>query len=54
MKWIINVIFREAGPLMVSPTGQFITPSSCPADELIAYMGKHLDEATQLLTEYNM
>lgn len=39
---------------MVSPTGQFITPSSCPADELITYIAKHLDEAMLLLTEYSM
>ncbi|XP_041983194.1 T-cell activation inhibitor, mitochondrial [Aricia agestis] len=48
------VVEPEAGPLMVSPTGQFITPSSCPADELIAYIGNHIDEATQLLTEYSI
>ncbi|KAM3964248.1 T-cell activation inhibitor, mitochondrial [Aphomia sociella] len=48
------VVEPEAGPLMVSPTGQFITPSSCPASELIAYIGKHLDEATLLLTEYSI
>ncbi|XP_062527407.1 T-cell activation inhibitor, mitochondrial [Bombyx mori] len=48
------VVEPEAGPLMVSPTGQFITPSSCPADELIAYINNHLDEATLLLTEYSI
>ncbi|XP_068632591.1 T-cell activation inhibitor, mitochondrial isoform X2 [Battus philenor] len=48
------VVEPEAGPLMVSPTGQFITPSSCPADELIAFITNHLDEATLLLTEYSI
>ncbi|KAG6445412.1 T-cell activation inhibitor, mitochondrial [Manduca sexta] len=48
------VVEPEAGPLMVSPTGQFITPSSCPADELIAFITNNLDEATLLLTEYNI
>lgn len=48
------VVEPEAGPLMVSPTGQFITPSSCPAGELITYIGNHLDEATLLMTEYNI
>ncbi|XP_072939139.1 T-cell activation inhibitor, mitochondrial isoform X2 [Epargyreus clarus] len=48
------VVEPEAGPLMLSPTGQFITPSSCPADELIAYITNHLDEATLLLTEYSI
>ncbi|KAG6445413.1 hypothetical protein O3G_MSEX003921 [Manduca sexta] len=50
----IHICRREAGPLMVSPTGQFITPSSCPADELIAFITNNLDEATLLLTEYNI
>ncbi|XP_022116656.2 T-cell activation inhibitor, mitochondrial isoform X2 [Pieris rapae] len=48
------VVEPEAGPLMVSPTGQFITPSSCPADELIAFIAKHLDDAMLLLTEYSI
>ncbi|CAB3223356.1 unnamed protein product [Arctia plantaginis] len=48
------VVEPEAGPLMVSPTGQFITPSSCPAEELVAYIAKHLDLATQLMTEYSI
>ncbi|CAK1600882.1 unnamed protein product [Parnassius mnemosyne] len=48
------VVEPEAGPLMVSPTGQFITPSSCPADELIAFIANNLDEATLLLTEYSI
>lgn len=48
------VVEPEAGPLMVSPTGQFITPSSCPAEELVAFIAKHLDEATELMTEYSI
>ncbi|CAH2076635.1 unnamed protein product, partial [Iphiclides podalirius] len=48
------VVEPEAGPLMVSPTGQFITPSSCPADELVTFIANHLDEATLLLTEYSI
>ncbi|KAG7306024.1 hypothetical protein JYU34_008594 [Plutella xylostella] len=48
------VVEPEAGPLMLSPTGQFITPSSCPADELIYFIAKRLDEATLLLTEYSI
>ncbi|CAH0714469.1 unnamed protein product, partial [Brenthis ino] len=48
------VVEPEAGPLMVSPTGQFITPASCPADELVAFIAAHLDEATLLLTEYSI
>ncbi|CAK1540599.1 unnamed protein product [Leptosia nina] len=48
------VVEPEAGPLMVSPTGQFITPSSCPADELIAFITNNLDGAMLLLTEYSI
>lgn len=48
------VVEPEAGPLMVSPTGQFITPSSCPADELIDFIANHLDQAMLLLTEYSI
>ncbi|KAJ0175464.1 hypothetical protein K1T71_008623 [Dendrolimus kikuchii] len=48
------VVEPEAGPLMLSPTGQFCTPSSCPADELMAFIADHLDEATLLLTEYSI
>lgn len=48
------VIEPEAGPLMVSPTGQFITPSSCPAEQLITFIAKNLDEATLLMTEYSI
>ncbi|KAL0880994.1 hypothetical protein ABMA27_002145 [Loxostege sticticalis] len=48
------VVEPEAGPLMVSPTGQFITPSSCPASELIPFISKNLDEATTLMTQYSI
>lgn len=48
------VVEPEAGPLMVSPTGQFITPSSCPPAELVAFIANHLDEATTLMTEYSI
>lgn len=48
------VIEPEAGPLMVSPTGQFITPSSCPAEQLVAFIAKNLDQATLLMTEYSI
>jgi hypothetical protein len=43
---------REAGPLMLSPTGQFIVPSSCPAFLLIAFLSENLDEALRLLHRY--
>ncbi|XP_053612432.1 T-cell activation inhibitor, mitochondrial isoform X2 [Plodia interpunctella] len=48
------VVEPEAGPLMVSPTGQFITPASCPAAELVAFIGEHIDDATLRMTEYSI
>lgn len=37
---------------MLSPTGQFIVPSSCPAFLLVNFITEHLDEAERLLNEY--
>ncbi|XP_015606469.1 T-cell activation inhibitor, mitochondrial isoform X2 [Cephus cinctus] len=47
------VIETEAGPLMLSPTGQFIVPSSCPSFLLISFITENLDEATKRLHHYN-
>ncbi|XP_063236843.1 T-cell activation inhibitor, mitochondrial [Bacillus rossius redtenbacheri] len=46
------VVETEAGPLMLSPTGQFIVPASCPAFLLVAFVSSHLDEAARLLQHY--
>ncbi|KAJ9600978.1 hypothetical protein L9F63_000873, partial [Diploptera punctata] len=46
------VVETEAGPLMLSPTGQFIVPSSCPAFLLVAFITQHLEEAASLLGRY--
>ncbi|KAG4072386.1 hypothetical protein HA402_004318 [Bradysia odoriphaga] len=46
------VIESEAGPLMVSPTGQFIAPSTCPGSILVDFLTTHMDEATQKMEEY--
>ncbi|CRK86368.1 CLUMA_CG000214, isoform A [Clunio marinus] len=40
------VVESESGPLMVSPTGQLIAPSSCPGFLLIDFFTKNLEEAT--------
>lgn len=48
------VVEPEAGPLMLSPTGQFIVPSSCPASLLVGFLSDHLSEAEQLLNNYKM
>ncbi|GBM54508.1 hypothetical protein AVEN_53025-1 [Araneus ventricosus] len=42
----------ESGPLMLSPTGQFIVPASCPALVLVDFIGKNMDEANQKLQLY--
>ncbi|XP_044752286.1 T-cell activation inhibitor, mitochondrial [Coccinella septempunctata] len=39
------VVENEAGPLMVSPTGQFIIPSSLPGQLLVSFITTHMDEA---------
>lgn len=39
------VVENEAGPLMVSPTGQFIIPSSLPGQLLVNFITTHMDEA---------
>ncbi|CAG2059288.1 unnamed protein product [Timema podura] len=46
------VVETEAGPLMVSPTGQFIVPASCPAFLLVAFITSNLDQATERLLHY--
>ncbi|XP_034934667.1 T-cell activation inhibitor, mitochondrial isoform X2 [Chelonus insularis] len=47
------VIEAEAGPLMLSPTGQFIVPSSCPGFLLVNFISDNLQEATKRLNHYN-
>lgn len=40
------VVESESGPLMVSPTGQLIAPSTCPSFLLIDFITKNLEEAS--------
>ncbi|XP_012265325.2 T-cell activation inhibitor, mitochondrial [Athalia rosae] len=47
------VVETEAGPLMLSPTGQFIVPSSCPSFLLISFISENLVAAAQRLNHYN-
>ncbi|XP_014217655.1 T-cell activation inhibitor, mitochondrial isoform X2 [Copidosoma floridanum] len=47
------VIEAEAGPLMLSPTGQFIVPSSCPSFLLVNFITENLEEAAKRLHHYN-
>ncbi|KAK8780122.1 hypothetical protein V5799_018540 [Amblyomma americanum] len=37
----------EAGPLMLSPTGQFLAPASCPPALLVDFVGSRLSAAEQ-------
>lgn len=37
----------EAGPLMLSPTGQFLAPASCPPSLLVGFLTEHLGAAGQ-------
>ncbi|XP_054284196.1 T-cell activation inhibitor, mitochondrial-like [Macrosteles quadrilineatus] len=46
------VVETEAGPLMVSPTGQFIVPASCPSFLLVNFISENLDNASRLLHHY--
>lgn len=46
------VVETEAGPLMVSPTGQFIVPASCPSFLLVNFLSENLQNAANLLHHY--
>lgn len=39
------VVESESGPLMVSPTGQLIMPSTCPSFLLVDFITKNLEDA---------
>lgn len=45
--------YSEAAPLMVSPTGQFITPATCPGTILVDFLTTHMNEARQKAEDYN-
>lgn len=47
------VIESESGPLMVSPTGQLIAPSTCPGTILVDFITAHLDEAREKMERYD-
>ncbi|XP_071447714.1 T-cell activation inhibitor, mitochondrial [Hetaerina americana] len=46
------VVETESGPLMLSPTGQFIVPASIPAFLLVSFISDNLVKAMELLHEY--
>lgn len=37
---------------MVSPTGQFIAPSTCPGWMLVDFITTHMDEAADKISKY--
>ncbi|GFT19659.1 DUF4461 domain-containing protein [Trichonephila clavipes] len=47
------VVECEAGPLMLSPTGQFIVPASCPAFVLVDFISRNMEAANHRLQMYN-
>ncbi|CAG9825367.1 unnamed protein product [Phaedon cochleariae] len=46
------VVETEAGPLMVSPTGQFIVPSAIPGELLVNFITENLQDACEKNKEY--
>ncbi|BES88577.1 T cell activation inhibitor, mitochondrial [Nesidiocoris tenuis] len=46
------VVETEAGPMMVSPTGQFILPCSCPSFLLVNFISENMGKALELLSKY--
>jgi len=48
------VVEGNAGPLMLSPSGQFITPSSCPISLLVSFITDNLEEARDRLDKHRI
>lgn len=48
------VVEGNPGPLMLSPSGQFITPSSCPISLLVSFITDNMDEARARLDQYKI
>ena len=48
------VVEGEAGPLMLSPSGQFITPAGIPASLLISFISDNMAEARKRLDQYEL
>jgi len=46
------VVESDSGPLMVSPTGQIIVPSSCPPFLLVNFITENMEEASLKLEKY--
>ena len=48
----LMISFRAAGPLMLSPTGQIIAPSSCPPWLLVNFITENMEEAWHRIKAY--
>uniref|UniRef100_A0A0A9Z0P0 T-cell activation inhibitor, mitochondrial n=2 Tax=Lygus hesperus TaxID=30085 RepID=A0A0A9Z0P0_LYGHE len=46
------VVETEAGPMMLSPTGQFILPCSCPSFLLVSFISENMGRALELIDKY--
>ncbi|XP_064082355.1 T-cell activation inhibitor, mitochondrial-like isoform X2 [Macrobrachium nipponense] len=46
------VVESAAGPLMLSPTGQILTPSSCPPWLLVNFITENIEHAKQRILSY--
>ncbi|XP_042232741.1 T-cell activation inhibitor, mitochondrial-like isoform X2 [Homarus americanus] len=46
------VVESAAGPLMLSPTGQILAPSSCPPWLLVNFITENMDQAEKMIAEY--
>lgn len=52
LKEFTIVVESEAGPLMVSPTGQFITPATCPGSILVDFINQNMELARERMFKY--
>ncbi|CAL4179447.1 unnamed protein product, partial [Meganyctiphanes norvegica] len=46
------VVESASGPLAMSPTGQILTPSSCPPALLLSFITEHMEEAQEKIAAY--
>lgn len=46
------VVESAAGPLMLSPTGQILAPSSCPPWLLVNFITENMEQAEKMITNY--
>lgn len=47
------VVESAAGPLMLSPTGQILAPSSCPPWLLVNFITENMEQAKKMITDYH-